>query len=351
VSHAAERAEKNCLNCGTTVVGRFCHVCGQENVVPKESFGKLVIHFFYDITHFDSKFFDTLRYLLFRPGFLSTEYIRGRRAGYLNPVKMYVFTSAIFFLVFFLVAKPEDFVNRDYDKPIVTEKREELIKEYEKEYRKKESDTTKLLKQLQLVKDTGRVVTLNDLLAFDSADYKYKSFAEYDSIQNTLSREKRDGWLAKMMVKKFEVNSGKKQSQSEILTKLTNVFLHKLPYLLFLSLPLFALILKLEYVRRSQFFYADHAIFSTHHYIFSFSLLLLCFLLGTTYDYTDWKVFKISLIVLLCVWPIHLYIAMLNFYKQGWFKTFIKFILLNIFGFFILLLLFVAFLFIAFLEV
>ena len=84
-------------------MGRYCHVCGQENTVPREGFGGLVLHFFYDITHFDGKFFQSLKYLLFKPGFLSKEYVRGRRASYLHPVRMYVFTSAIFFLVFFLL--------------------------------------------------------------------------------------------------------------------------------------------------------------------------------------------------------------------------------------------------------
>ena len=101
MSHAPERLEKNCLNCGATVMGRYCHVCGQENVKPKESFWHLVTHFFNDVTHFDGKFFTTLKDLLLKPGFLSKEYMIGRRNSYLNPVRMYVFTSAIFFLLFF----------------------------------------------------------------------------------------------------------------------------------------------------------------------------------------------------------------------------------------------------------
>ena len=37
MSHLPERKEKDCLNCGTTVFGKYCHVCGQENLEPKES--------------------------------------------------------------------------------------------------------------------------------------------------------------------------------------------------------------------------------------------------------------------------------------------------------------------------
>ena len=100
MSHLPQRKEKNCLNCGTTVIGKYCHNCGQENIVPKESVWHLVTHFFNDITHFAGKFFSTLKDLLFKPGFLSKEYIKGRRATYLNPVRMYLFTSFIFFLYF-----------------------------------------------------------------------------------------------------------------------------------------------------------------------------------------------------------------------------------------------------------
>src|SRR5204862_2249809 len=93
--------EKNCLNCNAQLQGKYCHICGQEHIEPKETAWHLVSHFFQDITHFDGKFFSTLKLLVFRPGFLSREYMAGRRASYLNPVRMYVFTSAIFFLLFF----------------------------------------------------------------------------------------------------------------------------------------------------------------------------------------------------------------------------------------------------------
>jgi hypothetical protein len=113
VSHLKERKEKNCLNCQTEVIGHYCHKCGQENLEPKETVWHLIQHFFNDITHFDGKFFDTVKYLLRRPGFLSLEYMRGRRMAYLNPIRMYVFTSAIFFIILFSMKKPEDMAKAD----------------------------------------------------------------------------------------------------------------------------------------------------------------------------------------------------------------------------------------------
>ena len=72
------RKETDCLNCGAMVQGRYCHVCGQENTEPKETFWHMVTHFFYDITHFDGSFFVTLKDLFSSPGFLSREYMRAQ---------------------------------------------------------------------------------------------------------------------------------------------------------------------------------------------------------------------------------------------------------------------------------
>src|SRR5687767_12691350 len=123
MSHAEGRKENNCLNCGATVYGRYCHVCGQENVIPHDSFLHMVKHFFYDITHFDSKFFDTAHHLIRKPGFLSKEYLAGRRAAYLDPIKMYVFTSAVFFIIFFsrYSFKGMDFGVGENEKPTAKE--------------------------------------------------------------------------------------------------------------------------------------------------------------------------------------------------------------------------------------
>ncbi len=105
MSHLPQRKEKNCLNCGMQVIGNFCHNCGQENIEPKETVWHLITHFFRDVTHFDGKFFTSLKDLILKPGFLSKEYMVGRRANYLNPVRTYLFTSAIFFLIFFSLYK------------------------------------------------------------------------------------------------------------------------------------------------------------------------------------------------------------------------------------------------------
>lgn len=129
MSHLHERKEKICLNCNAELIDRYCHHCGQENVEPKETVWHLVQHFFNDITHFDGKFFASVKYLLRRPGFLSKEYMVGRRASYLNPIRMYVFSSAIFFLLLFSLKKHEEIPTGEEDEGVKKESVEAVKKE------------------------------------------------------------------------------------------------------------------------------------------------------------------------------------------------------------------------------
>ena len=100
-------------------------------------------------------------------------------------------------------------------------------------------------------------------------------------FRNALPPEKRDGWFKRLWNKKaIDLNEKYKYDLALSMEKISDSVLHKLPYLLFVSLPFFALILKLLYIRRrKQFYYADHGIFSVHHYILSFILLTVCFLM------------------------------------------------------------------------
>ena len=118
--------------------------------------------------------------------------------------------------------------------------------------------------------------------------------------------------------------------------------MHRLPYLLFLSLPLFALSLKLLYLRNKKVLYAGHAIYSIHHYIFSFIILLLLMVFDTL-EKTTWKGFGVITALLIVLWPVHLLLSMKKFYGQGWWKTIGKMILLNLMGLVTILVLFALF--------
>ncbi|MCB0776853.1 MAG: DUF3667 domain-containing protein, partial [Chitinophagaceae bacterium] len=200
MSHIQERKEKDCLNCGTIVQGRYCQNCGQENVVPHETFWHMVKHFVFDILHFDSKFYDSMKLLLFKPGFLPKEYIKGRRARYMNPVKKYVFTSAIFFILFFSFFAEGGGLNLNVDEPISQKDRVANIKKAEKILQENPGDSL-WAPLYQKLLDSSVVVTEKDLLPISDnftfiglGGRRYASLKEYDSVQKNLPGKEKDSW-------------------------------------------------------------------------------------------------------------------------------------------------------------
>lgn len=353
MSHRPQRKEKNCLNCGTIVQGKYCHICGQENVEPKETFWAMVTHFIYDITHFDGKFFVTLKDLFFKPGFLSAEYMKGKRMSYLNPVRMYVFTSAVFFLIFFsLLSTKEAFKITKGNEPLTQGARDSAIQKVERSLRE-DSVNINLSKQLELLKDTSKAISALDLIPYSddfvvvpTIGYNYKSLKEYDSLQKVWPPVQRDGWLKRLWNKKaVHLNEKYRHEGALSMEKIADSVFHKLPYLLFASLPFFALILKLLYLRRrKEFYYADHGIFTIHHYILSFILLLFVFLWNKMDEITGWGFWNFLIAITIAAWPVYLYLAMKRFYKQGHPKTVLKFLLLNLMAYLVLMILLIFFL-------
>ena len=331
------------------VHGRFCHICGQENIVTHQNFTGLTKHFIYDIFHFDRKFFDTLKYLLFKPGFVAREYVKGRRAKYLDPIRMYLFTSAVFFVLFFSFVP--DLKVTDPKAYLTVQQRVELVKELQKKQKQNSKDSS-LLKKIELLLDTSKQVKRTDIYTgkvssiIDFGGRQYSSLNEYDSLQHLLPPGKKDGWLKQKIIKKgLSIDSKYSGDMQEIIRVFFESFLHRLPYLLFLSLPFFALILKLLYIRRKSFFYSDHAIFTLYHYIFSFFILLVILGFVALQDWLHWQLFDWIRSLLFLFWIFYLYKSLRNFYGQRRAKTISKFLLLNLLGLFTMLLLFVIFVF------
>lgn len=89
-----------CANCGSDLAGKFCHQCGQKEIHRHEfSLKHFVSHVVHEITHFDSnKVLKTFLTLLFRPGLLTSEYLAGKKGRYINPIRIYLTLSALYFL-------------------------------------------------------------------------------------------------------------------------------------------------------------------------------------------------------------------------------------------------------------
>ncbi|HUS02931.1 MAG TPA: DUF3667 domain-containing protein [Chitinophagaceae bacterium] len=338
MSHIPRRKEKDCLNCGTQVFGNFCHNCGQENIEPKESVWHLVSHFFQDMTHFDGKFFTSLRYLVLKPGFLSKQYIAGKRVSYLNPIRMYLFTSAIFFLIFFSLYQVDE-KTVGINSSFAGKTSQEITKMDSTEF----SEFTKKVNK-------GKPMTKAEVFArLDSGKFQlgpgnYRSKEAYDSVLK--AGVKKHNWFERQMIyKNIELKEKYNSKPQAIIAALINKFTHLLPQMLFVLLPLFALILKLVYIRRKQFYYVDHVIFTIHLYIFIFLVMLVSFGISKLKNLLHWSWLSYLVVIFVLSTFFYFYKALRNFYKQRRAKTILKYFILVFLFFIITLLMFIVFLF------
>lgn len=83
--------ERNCLNCGAPLNGRFCAQCGQKAHVHRSVRG-FMQDFLAGMLNFEGKFWHTLPLLAWRPGEITRRYIAGERARFISPVALYLFT-------------------------------------------------------------------------------------------------------------------------------------------------------------------------------------------------------------------------------------------------------------------
>lgn len=87
-----------CLNCGADLHGAFCGACGQRSVPADPTISELAGDAWQEFSGYDGRIAETFRNLL-HPGRLTNDYIAGRRARYLSPVRLYFIVSLIYFLL------------------------------------------------------------------------------------------------------------------------------------------------------------------------------------------------------------------------------------------------------------
>jgi hypothetical protein len=178
----------------------------------------------------------------------------------------------------------------------------------------------------------------------------YGSRLAYDSVQERLPESKRDGWFTRLMVHKTaRLNSKWKEDKKETMSLFAEKFMHTLPQALFVSLPIFALVLLMLYARRN-FYYVDHGIFAIHLYCASFIILLLYFAVDKIEATVHGDVFTYIKLVIMLGMLFYLYKAMRRFYGQGRAKTIAKFLILLVFSLFGFALLAGAFVFLSLLQ-
>lgn len=88
-----------CTNCGTALIGEYCHACGQKRFEESDRrLGHLLSQFIESATDLDNRVWRSLRALLFQPGLLSREYFLGRRSRWIAPISLFLAVNVVYFL-------------------------------------------------------------------------------------------------------------------------------------------------------------------------------------------------------------------------------------------------------------
>jgi hypothetical protein len=78
--------------------GQFCTACGERKLGSEDRslrhYLDIVIDF---LTHFDSKGYRSLRYLVAKPGLLSVEQLRGSRVRYAKPLSLFISINVVYY--------------------------------------------------------------------------------------------------------------------------------------------------------------------------------------------------------------------------------------------------------------
>ncbi len=90
-------APSACANCGAPLGGEYCARCGQRTVKPNPTLSEFLHETTHELLQWDGKIPQTLKTLFLKPGQLTVDFLAGRRARWLSPLRVYLICSIAFF--------------------------------------------------------------------------------------------------------------------------------------------------------------------------------------------------------------------------------------------------------------
>src|SRR5881392_2905700 len=87
----------HCENCRAELQGHWCAKCGQPAIEYRRSFRHVLVDLLNEFLNWDSKFFTTIALLILKPWRLTNEFLAGKRVRYVNPLRLYLLASILFF--------------------------------------------------------------------------------------------------------------------------------------------------------------------------------------------------------------------------------------------------------------
>ena len=249
---AAREQGRVCLDCGAPLTGRFCAVCGQKDEPLKRGLKDLALEFFQHPL-IDTKLWKSLVPLVLRPGALTDEYLAGRRTRYVRPLKLYLTVSVTFFAL------------------------------------------------LTLLVPTG---TVKVHVGSGPPAGPVEAHKEKPREQKHLPLK----WLDDRFQKKVEAleGPGGETFAQAVGAKTTE----RIPKMVFLLLPLSAVLFKLFWWRR---YFVEHLVFSLHLHAYAFLTAMLLF--------PKWPPLTVAYLVWNSVYSAR---AFKRVYRDGWVRTILK---------------------------
>ena len=252
----------SCKNCETQYKGNYCPECGQSNKSFDKPFRFIIADFAGNIFAFDTRLWSTIRAVLADPGRMAIDIMKGKRARYVPPFRLYVFVSFIFFLLINYT------VNNVNDK-----ERSEAPVEI-----------------VQPPVNDSLIATELDTLAEKKSDIVFK-----------------DKKIAiDYVVDHFEMYFSR--------------FLQWFSYSLFLLMPFYALLLWI-FFRKTYAYYLGHLILAINQHVFTFILLIIVVLIGQVLPFKT----RYPEVYMLLILPVYYVLGIRKMYQRKWSTTIIRF--------------------------
>ncbi len=320
-----------CKNCENNYDSnfQFCPHCGQKSN-DELSLGVLFYNTISNYFSFDARFFKSYIPLMFKPGYLANKFIEGKRLLYLHPAQMYLFISVVFFFLFSIVTRE---TTKEFDTALKKgfDQTDAVLDTIQS---KSLLDSVQSNEVLNALKDNNIAVDVKDYEELDnliknkvgkkpivnsSFDFNEK---EIDSL---IARNAPDSDILKTMGLNDDAGTFKRKLYSQVLKfykqrnggSILQVFYDTIPIAMFILLPIFALLLKIFYFKKGSF--SHHLVFSFYFFSFLFMVFSILILINLM-----WKIPMILLGLIVFSTFIYLWLAVKNFYKQGYFLSFIK---------------------------
>lgn len=263
----------DCPNCGAAVSGNFCHACGQETVLHPPSTREFVHEFIGHYVALEGKLWKSLGLLLFRPGRLTLEYINGRRVRYIQPLRLYLTLSVIFFAL--LQYGAHDRIRIGDGKAHTASAASKTAKAAAPGVRQDDADDDdpdERAAKAAAAASTAKPIPVKP--AVTAASAKPAPVAEL--VHEDRPGEIHDGTVRlSEVVGRYSTHLGEKvdafdkMSHEERGQVMSEAFYHYVPYAVFFMMPGFALYLKVLYLGSGRRF-GEHLLFALHTNAFAY---------------------------------------------------------------------------------